>query len=107
MNKMGIASDFRQSAPVFRDQTRRAIHKGDATTLRAVSAGFAAIEPGELARIDEKWPGRAIDAYGSYVRYGGYAAVAALLLIAGLFWVEPRAQPEGPAADHGAGRERL
>jgi ABC-type amino acid transport substrate-binding protein len=28
MNKMGVAAEFRQSAPVFRDELRRAVRKG-------------------------------------------------------------------------------
>jgi PAS domain S-box-containing protein len=85
LNKNGIANDFRRSAPIFSDQLRRAVRKGDVKTLGTVSNGFAAIEPGELKQIDEKWLGRAIDTYGRYFGYAGYAAVAALLLITGLF----------------------
>jgi PAS domain S-box-containing protein len=85
LNKMGIDAEFRQSAPVFRDELRRAVRKGDAALLRTVSEGFAAIEPGELKRIDEKWFGRTIPrGYARYLAYAGYAAVAAMLLIAGL-----------------------
>jgi PAS domain S-box-containing protein len=84
LNKMGIEEEFRHSAPIFRDELRRAVHKGDAALLRTVSEGFAAIEPGELKQIDEKWFGRTINRYGRYLTYAGYAAVAAILLIAGL-----------------------
>jgi ABC-type amino acid transport substrate-binding protein len=84
LNKMGIEAEFRQSAPVFRDELRRAVRKGDAALLRTVSAGFAAIEPGELKQIDERWFGRTIPRYGRYLAYAGYAAAAAILLIAGL-----------------------
>ena len=84
LNKMGIEAEFRQSAPVFRDELRRAVRKGDAALLRTVSEGFAAIEPGELKQIDEKWFGRTIPRYGRYLTYAGYAAAAAMLLIAGL-----------------------
>src|SRR5882762_3841923 len=84
LNKMGIEAEFRQSAPVFRDELRRAVRKGDAALLRTVSEGFAAIEPGELKQIDERWFGRAIPRYGRYLAYVGYAAAAVTLLIAGL-----------------------
>jgi PAS domain S-box-containing protein len=84
LNKMGIEAEFRQSAPVFRDELRRAVRKGDAATLRMVSDGFAAIAPGELKQIDEKWFGSTINRYGRYLTYGGCAAALALLLIAGL-----------------------
>ncbi|HXH39833.1 MAG TPA: PAS domain S-box protein, partial [Thermoanaerobaculia bacterium] len=84
LNKMGMAAGFRQSAPIFQDQLRRAVRKGDVETLSTVSAGFAAIEPGDLKQIDEKWFGRTINSYGRFVAYAAYAAAAALLLIAGL-----------------------
>lgn len=84
LNKMGIEAEFRHSAPVFRDELRRAVRKGDAATLRTVSEGFAAIEPGELKQIDEKWFGRTINWYGRYLTYTGYAAAVAIMLIVGL-----------------------
>ncbi len=85
LNKAGLARRFRRSAPVFRDELRRAVHKGDARTLRLVSDGFAAIKPGELKQIDEKWFGRTIDGYSTFAVFAGYTAAAALLIIAGLF----------------------
>lgn len=86
LNKTGIADQFRQSAPIFRDELRRAVPKGDAATLHSVAAGFAAIDADELKRIDEKWFGNPINVirFGRYLKYAGYAAVAAMLLIAGL-----------------------
>jgi signal transduction histidine kinase len=84
LNKMGMEADFRHSAPIFRDQLRRAVGKGDAALLRTVSQGFAAIEPGELKRIDEKWFGLTINRIGRYLTYAGYAAAVAILIIAGL-----------------------
>src|SRR6266404_3594266 len=84
LNKAGIEGEFRHSAPIFRDELRRAVRKGDATTLRTVSEGFAAIAPDELKQIDEKWYGRTINRIGRYLTYAGYAAAVAILLIAGL-----------------------
>src|SRR5260221_319422 len=84
LNKTGIESEFRHSAPLFRDGLRRAVRKGNATLLRKVSAGFAAIEPGELKQIDEKWFGRTISRIGRYLTYAGCVAAAAFLIIAGL-----------------------
>jgi PAS domain S-box-containing protein len=84
LNKMGIEAEFRHSAPVFRDELRRAVRKGNAALVRTVSEGFAAIEPDELKKIDERWFGRTIPRYGRYLTYAGYAAAAAILLIAGL-----------------------
>ncbi|MDB6026896.1 MAG: hypothetical protein JWM68_3119 [Verrucomicrobiales bacterium] len=84
LNKAGIEAEFRHSAPIFRDELRRAVRKGDAATLRTVSEGFAAIEPDGLKQIDEKWFGRTINRIGRYLTYAGYAAVVAIVLIAGL-----------------------
>src|ERR1700736_647843 len=36
LNKAGIEGEFRQSAPIFRDEIRRAVRKGDAALLRTV-----------------------------------------------------------------------
>jgi PAS domain S-box-containing protein len=84
LNKAGIEAEFRQSAPVFRDEIRRAVRKGDGALLRTVTDGFAAIEPGELKQIDEKWFGRTINRYGRYLTYAGYVVTVAILIIAGL-----------------------
>jgi PAS domain S-box-containing protein len=84
LNKLHISSDFRRSAPIFRDRLRRGVHKGDGKTLTIVSNGFAAIDPGELKRINEEWFGRTIDWYRPYFIHAAYTAVAALLVIVGL-----------------------
>lgn len=84
LNKMGIDADFHHTAPIFRDELRRAVRKGDTALLRIVSDGFAAIEPAELKAIDEKWFGHTINRYGAYLTYASYAAAFATLLIAGL-----------------------
>jgi PAS domain-containing protein len=84
LKKMGIANEFRQSAPIFHDQVRRAVRKGNLALLLTVSDGFAAIDPDELKQIDDKWLGYSIDPFGRYAVYARYALVAAMLLIAGL-----------------------
>jgi PAS domain S-box-containing protein len=84
LHKAGIEAEFRHSAPIFRDELRRAVRKGDAAMLRTVSMGFAAIDPRKLKQIDERWFGRTIIGIGPYLTYAGYAAGAAVLLIAGL-----------------------
>jgi PAS domain S-box-containing protein len=84
LNKAGIEGDFRHSAPIFHDELRRAVRKGDTALLRTVSEGFAAIEPDELKQIEEKWFGRTINRIGRYLSYAGYVVSAALLIIAGL-----------------------
>ena len=83
LNKLGIEAQFRHSAPIFQDDLRRAVRKGDAALLRTVSEGFAALEPRELSQIQQKWFGTPINkGYGQFLAYAGYAAAGALLLIA-------------------------
>jgi signal transduction histidine kinase len=84
LNKSGIEAEFRHSAPIFRDELRRAVRKGDANLLRTVSQGFEAIEPRELAQIDERWFGRTIDLYKDYLGLVGYAAAAGTVLMLSL-----------------------
>ena len=84
LNKIGVEDEFRHSPPIFRDELRRAVRKGDANLLRTLSQGFAALEPRELMQIHEKWFGRTINRYARYRTYAGYAAAVAVLLIAGL-----------------------
>src|SRR5882724_7963549 len=81
LNKLGVESEFRHTAPLFRDELRRAVRKGDLALLRTVSEGFAAIEPRELTQIHEKWFGRTINRFGRYLTYAGYAAGVAVLFI--------------------------
>ena len=84
LHKAGLAAEFRHSAPVFRDGLQRAVRKGNDALAQEVEDGFAALAPGDLSRIDEKWFGRTLNRYGDYLATAGYAAGAALLLIAGL-----------------------
>jgi signal transduction histidine kinase len=84
LNKAGVEPEFRHSAPIFRDELRRGVRKGNSVLLHTVSAGFAAIDPGELNGIKEKWFGSTINSYRHYLAYATYAAAAALLLIASL-----------------------
>jgi PAS domain S-box-containing protein len=84
LNKAGIEGEFRHSAPMFHDELRRAVRKGDTALLHTVSDGFAAIDPDALKQINEKWFGRTINRIGRFLTYAGYTVAAALLLIAGL-----------------------
>jgi signal transduction histidine kinase len=84
LNKMGIEGDYRYTAPVFRDELRRAVQKGDAALLRTVSEGFAGLAPGDLRKIDEKWLGYPIEAHRRYLNYAASAAALAILFLAAL-----------------------
>jgi signal transduction histidine kinase len=52
--------------------------------LRTVSEGFAAIDPAELKRIDERWFGHSINRFGQYLTYTAYGAALAIPIIVGL-----------------------
>jgi PAS domain S-box-containing protein len=85
--RLGIDDKFRHSAPIFRDSLRRAVRRGDTATLRVVTQGFAAIDPKELKRINDRWFGSAISdsgRYTTYARYGAVVAIVAIVVIAGL-----------------------
>jgi PAS domain S-box-containing protein len=89
LSRLGLESEFRHSAPIFQDSLRRGVRGGDTATLRVVTQGFAAIDPSELKRINDKWFGSAIynsGQYATYARYGAVVALVAILVIAGLFW---------------------
>ena len=83
LNKFGLTAEFRCSPPIARDEFHRAVRKGDTAMLRTVEQGFAAIGPGEMKQIDDKWFGRTLEG-GRYLVYSGYAAAIGLLVIAGL-----------------------
>jgi PAS domain S-box-containing protein len=84
LNKAGIEGEFRHSAPMFQDELRRAVRKGNTALLREVSEGFAGIDPDELKQINERWRGQPISRIRQYLIYAGYTVAAALLIIAGL-----------------------
>lgn len=87
LNKLGIAGEFRYSPPIFHDELRRAVRKGDADTLRVISSGFAAIDPAELTRIDRKWYGSPVDSYRRYFSFAAYAsAIVTLILLVFVAW---------------------
>ena len=103
LNKMGIEEEFRHSSPVFRDQLRRAVRKGDAATLRIVSDGFAAIDPRrvEANRREMVWPHHqsvwAVSHLCCLRGGGGNPAHR------GPGRLESHAQKKNPAADRGLG----
>src|SRR5690606_32659305 len=66
---------------VFRDEIRRGVRKGNTVLLNTVSKGFAAVDPKELAQIEEKWFGRTINRSSRYLAFAGYAAAIATFLI--------------------------
>ncbi len=83
LNKLGLENEFRQSAPVSTGEFHRAVKKGNLALLRIVEAGFAAISPAELNRIEEKWYGKPLWRRPN-LRYLGYVAIGGLVLVLGL-----------------------
>ncbi len=57
INKLGMASQFRFSAPLYIGEFHRAVRKGDEALLQLVDEGFAQITPAELQEIQQKWLG--------------------------------------------------
>ena len=80
LNKLGIAEDFRRSAPVNVGEFHRAVKKGNAALLATVENGFALISPDELAAIDKKWRGTVTDSPAG-LKQLGYAALGGLALL--------------------------
>ena len=60
INKLGMASQFRFSAPLYVGEFHRAVRKGDEALLQLVAEGFAQISPAELQAIEQKWLGTAL-----------------------------------------------
>ncbi|MBX9914773.1 MAG: EAL domain-containing protein [Pseudomonadaceae bacterium] len=60
INKLGMASQFRFSAPLYVGEFHRAVRKGDEALLQWVEEGFAQITPAELQAIEQKWLGAAV-----------------------------------------------
>jgi PAS domain S-box-containing protein len=85
---------FRSSASLYQGQFHRAVHKGDAATLRLVEEGFSRITGAERAAIEARWMGAPIlsEQDGRYLRYGAYAAsgVVALVLLLGVWTISLR-----------------
>ncbi|MBX9756573.1 MAG: EAL domain-containing protein [Pseudomonadaceae bacterium] len=59
-NKLGMASQFRFSAPLYVGAFHRAVRKGDEALLQLVEAGFAELPAAELQAIEQKWLGAAL-----------------------------------------------
>ena len=84
INKIGMAGQFRFSAPLYVGEFHRAVRKGDEALLRVVEDGFAQITPEELQGIEQKWLGAQLTA-GSHesmllARYAAYGLAGLLLL---------------------------
>jgi diguanylate cyclase (GGDEF)-like protein/PAS domain S-box-containing protein len=59
-NKLGMASQFRFSEPLYVGEFHRAVRKGDEALLQLVEEGFAQIPAAELQAIEQKWLGATV-----------------------------------------------
>ena len=88
LNKLGVADDFRFSAPLYVGQFHRAFRKENAGLMQMVEDGFAKIPLADLAAIDQKWLGSSFDQTNNIwlanARYAGYALLGLALLAFGL-----------------------
>ena len=82
LNKLGVADDFRFSAPLYVGQFHRAFRKGDDAVMKTVEDGFANIAETDLKAIDEKWRGSALphsdEGWRAYARDTGIAVLVLL-----------------------------
>lgn len=83
--KYGLQEQFNHSAPLYGGAFHRAVKKGDTALLQLVRDGFAAITPGELALIDERWFGIPYRGLGErYLPWIMAASIAIFLTILAL-----------------------
>jgi len=83
LNRMGIQSRFRETAPLYSGEFHRAVLKGRSDLLATVEKGFADITPAEYHAIEKNWMGTPISA-SPYFRYVGYTAAVIAVFVAGL-----------------------
>jgi len=87
LNRMGIADQFRETAPLYRGQFHRAVHKGNAEIAGLVQMGFNAIPKADLDAVNDSWLGKMLHQNSSQhfwqlLFYGGFAATAVILFLA-------------------------
>ncbi len=83
LNRMGIQSRFRETAPLYSGEFHRAVLKGRSDLLATVEKGFADITPAEYLAIEKNWMGTPVSA-SPYFRYVGYTAAVIAVFVAGL-----------------------
>ncbi|MFT6915068.1 MAG: diguanylate cyclase (GGDEF)-like protein/PAS domain S-box-containing protein [Motiliproteus sp.] len=82
--KADASGQFRKAFELSRGEFHRAVHKGDALTLRLVNRGFSAITAAEKQALHDKWLGtpRNLSGYAHYLAYALLiAALVAVLLV--------------------------
>ncbi len=87
LNRMGVVDQFRETAPLYRGQFHRAVHKGGAEIAGLVQMGFNAIPKAELDAINDSWLGKMLHGNSSrhfwhLLFYGGFGAAVVILFLA-------------------------
>lgn len=84
LHKAGLERQFRESQTLKAGQFHRAVHKGDAATLRLVEDGFALLSSQELRAIETKWSGVEPADSGSlrWLKLAGLGVLAAGIFVA-------------------------
>jgi len=84
--KLGLADQFRFSAPLYTGAFHRAVRKENAALLATVEAGFATFTAAERQQIIEKWQGQPLQQEWLRLlgRYAGYFALAVLAVLIGV-----------------------
>lgn len=84
LEKYRITKNFNQTVPLYTGQFRRAVFEGNTPLLNIVEKGYSRISADELATIDRKWYGSAIDTQvflNIIAIVGGISLVVFLILI--------------------------
>ena len=83
LHRAGNADNFRRAFTLYTGQLHRAVHKGDAATLKRMSHGFAAISPAEHEALRDKWMGKSLPyVVERTVLYGIALAIVIILALA-------------------------
>ncbi len=80
LNKLQIASDYRQSANLFSAEFHRAVLKGNVDLLAIIENGFAAISTDEYQEIDKQWLGTPVGGLIQY-KYLWYSVGVACVVV--------------------------
>ncbi|TBR10938.1 MAG: EAL domain-containing protein, partial [Rugosibacter sp.] len=83
--RAGSAENFRQAFTLYTGQFHRAVHKGDAATLKRISQGFAAISSAEREALRDKWMGKSLPYVVERTMLYGFALAIITILALALF----------------------
>lgn len=87
LHRHGIASQYRETLPLYAGEFHRAVAKGNTGLIKTVQDGFDAISAREYADIEKKWRGSPLSdtALFQKIRFSAGIAVAVLLIL--IVWI--------------------